>query len=247
LAFYSRFNSCTGYQYLERRFDLKVRLLGSALFLLTRGTHIAIVIYAPSIVLSFLAGLSLTGCVLLIGAFTTLYTTLGGMKAVIWTDVMQFLIMVTGVAAVLWVSVCEVPAGLATVYHVASEASRFHMFNFSLHSQELTSVWAMVLGSGTLILSTMGTDQAYLQRYFTTRSLPEGRRSVMLDVLIGVPVAGMLFLLGTVLFVYYRFHPGHLEGLPMKDAILPFSWSMKCAESCRGLSLLPSSLLPWRL
>src|SRR5271157_4683666 len=93
LPFYSRFNFFTGYQYLERRFDLKVRLLGSTLFLLTRGAHVAIVIYAPAVVLSLLTGLSLTGCVLLVGAFTTLYTTLGGMKAVIWTDVMQFLIM----------------------------------------------------------------------------------------------------------------------------------------------------------
>jgi SSS family transporter len=222
LPFYSRFKFYTGYQYLERRFDVKVRLMGSVLFLLTRGAHVAIVIYAPSIVMSLLTGLSLTGCVLLIGTFTTFYTTLGGMKAVIWTDVMQFTILVSGIIAVFCLTVSRVPGGLATIYHVGKAAGRFHMFNFSLDPKELTSVWAMVLGSGTLILSTMGTDQAYLQRYFTTRSLQEGRKSVMMDALIVVPVSGLLFLLGTAMFAFYRFHPDHLVGLPMKDAILPF-------------------------
>ena len=92
LPFYSRFQFYTGYEYLEKRFDLKTRLLGSALFLLTRGGHVAIVIYAPSMVLSLLTGVSLWACILVMGTFTTLYTTLGGMKAVIWTDVMQFTI-----------------------------------------------------------------------------------------------------------------------------------------------------------
>src|SRR5882724_5711663 len=122
MPFYSRFKFFTGYEYLERRFDLKTRLLGAALFLLTRGSHVAIVIYAPSIVLSALAGLPLTSCILLIGTFTTFYTTLGGMKAVIWTDVMQFSILVTGICTVLWLSVSRIPGGLNTVYQVASRA-----------------------------------------------------------------------------------------------------------------------------
>lgn len=222
LPFYSRFNFYTGYQYLERRFDVKVRILGSTLFLLTRGAHVAIVIYAPSIVLSILTGLSLTGCVLLIGAFTTLYTTLGGMKAVIWTDVMQFTVLVSGVLAVFWLAVSKVPGGLGSIFHIASSAGRFHLFNFSTNPSEMTTVWAMIIGSGTMVLATLGTDQAYLQRYFTTRSLSEGRKSVMLDAVIAVPLVGMLFLLGTVLYVYYDFYPSHLDGLPMIDAILPF-------------------------
>jgi SSS family transporter len=222
LPFYSRFNFYTGYQYLERRFNLNVRLLGSALFLLARGSHVAIVIYAPSIVLSLLTGIPLKGSILLIGAFTTLYTTLGGMKAVIWTDVMQFSVLVTGMATVFWVAISRVPGGIGTVFHIASAGGRFHVFNFSLNPNELTTVWAMVLGGGTMVLSTLGTDQAFLQRYFTTRSLANGRKSVLLDALIVVPVAAMLFLLGTVLFVYYGFYPTHLAGLPMKDAILPF-------------------------
>jgi SSS family transporter len=222
LPFYSGFNFYTGYQYLERRFDVKVRVIGSMLFLLTRGAHVAIAIYAPSIVLSLLTGLSLTGCVLLIGAFTTVYTTLGGMRAVIWTDVMQFTVLVSGVLVVSWMSVSKVPGGLGTIFHVASAAGRLRLFNFSTNLSDMTTVWAMIIGGGTLVLATLGTDQAYLQRYFTTRSLTEGRQAVMLDAMIAVPIVGMLFLLGTVLYVYYSFYSSRLAGLPMNDAILPF-------------------------
>jgi sodium-coupled monocarboxylate transporter 8/12 len=144
------------------------------------------------------------------------------MKAVIWTDVMQFSILLTGVMAVFWASISRVPGGLATVYHVAWEAGKFHMFNFSLNPHELTTVWAMIFGTGTLTLATLGTDQACLQRYFTTRSLQEGRKSVLLDALIIVPVVSLLYLVGFALFAYYRFYPAHLAGLPLTDEILPF-------------------------
>ena len=222
LPFYSRFQFYTGYEYLERRFDLKTRLLGSALFLLTRGGHVAIVIYAPSMVLSLLTGVSLWACILVMGTFTTLYTTLGGMKAVIWTDVMQFTILVTGIITVFWLSISHIPGHLSGFFQVGQQFGRFHMFNFSLNPNEFTAVWPMILGGGTLILSTMGTDQAYLQRYFATKSLKDGRKSVLIDGLIVVPVGLMLFLLGTAIFVFYHYHPDHLKGLPNVDVILPF-------------------------
>jgi Na+/proline symporter len=115
-----------------------------------------------------------------------------------------------------------VPGGLTGAYQVAMQAGRFHMLNFSTDPRELTSVWAMILGSGTLILSTMGTDQACLQRYFTTRSLSEGRKAVLLDVLIIVPVTILLFLLGFAFFAYYQSNPARLAGLPITDEILPY-------------------------
>ena len=222
LPFYSRLNLYTAYQYLERRFNLPVRLVGSSLFLFTRGAHVAIVIYAPSIVLSLISGLSVVPCILIIGGVTTCYTALGGMKAVIWTDVLQFTILIVGTLSVCWLSVSRVPGGFSTVLHVASASGRLNLFNFSTNLHYLTSVWAMALGVGTLFLSQLGTDQAYIQRYFATRSLSEARKSILLDGLINIPVSGLLLLLGTVLYVYYHHYPQRLVGLPVKDAILPF-------------------------
>lgn len=222
MPFYMKLHLYTGYEYLERRFDLKTRLVASGLFLLMRGSHVAIAIYAPSIILSILTGLPLYISVLVMGVSTTVYTTLGGLKAVVWTDVMQFTILLSGMLAVFWLSLSRVPGGIQTVYAVASGAGRMHFWNFSLNPRELTAFWPALLGGGTMILSTMGTDQAYLQRYFSTKSLREGRQSVLVDVLMMLPVCFLLYLLGDVLYVFYRFHPSQLKGLPSMDAILPF-------------------------
>ena len=222
LPFYMRLNLYTGYEYLEHRFDLKTRLMASGLFLLMRGSHVAIAIYAPSIILSLLTGLPLYISVLVMGVFTTVYTTLGGMKAVIWTDVMQFTILIAGMIAVFWLALSHIPGGVDTVYTVAGNAGRLHFWNFSLNPDELTAFWPAFFGGGVMVLSTLGTDQAYLQRYFSTKSLKEGRRSVLMDALIIIPVALLLYLLGDVLYVFYHFHPANLKGLPNDDALLPF-------------------------
>ena len=222
MPFYSRFNFYTGYEYLERRFDLKTRLLGSAIFLLTRGAHVAIVIYVPSLALSVITGLPVYVCVLIMGVFTTFYTTLGGMKAVIWTDVLQFSVLVLGMVAIFGLSVARIPGGVLGAFQVAKQAGRLQLLNFSLNPRELTSVWATLFGGGTMVLSTFATDQAYLQRYFTTKSLREGQRSILMDALISIPVVLVLYLLGAVLYAFYHFHPARLQGLPHLDAILPF-------------------------
>src|SRR5882762_4494315 len=222
MPFYSRFKFYTAYEYLERRFDLKTRLLGSAIFLLMRASHVAIVIYAPSLILSLITGLPLVGCVLMMGVCTTLYTTLGGMKAVIWTDVMQFSILIIGLFTVSWLSISHVPGGIPTVWRVVNEAGRLHLFNFSTDLRQLTTFWAAGIGGAFMALSTLGTDQAYLQRYFTTRSLKEGQRSILLDGIIVVPVSLLLYSVGPILYTFYRYHPDELKGLPVMDAILPF-------------------------
>jgi len=222
LPFYMRLKLYTGYEYLEHRFDLKTRLMASGLFLLMRGSHVAIAIYAPSIILSLLTGQPLYVSVLIMGVCTTIYTTFGGMKAVIWTDVMQFTILISGMIAVFWLALSRIPGGVHTAYAVAGHAGRLHFLNFSLNPDQLSAFWPAFLGGGAMVLSTLGTDQAYLQRYFSTRSLKEGQKAVLMDALIILPVGFLLFLLGDVLYAFYHFHPTHLEGLPNRDALLPF-------------------------
>ncbi len=245
LPFYMRLKLYTGYEYLERRFDLKTRLLASGLFLLLRGSHIAITIYAPSIVLSLLTGEPLYLSVLIMGVFTTLYTSLGGMKAVIWTDVIQFTILVSGMVVVFWLALSRVPGGLLTVYHVAGQAGRLRFWNASLDPSQMYAFWPCILGGSVMLLCTLGTDQTYLQRYFSTSSLKEGRRSVLLDGLIAIPVVFLLYVLGDVLFVFYHYHPSHLKGLTNSGAILPFFVLREVGGAFSGLviaSIFASSM-----
>ena len=113
VPFYSRLNLYTAYEYLERRFDLKVRLFTSLLFLVLRCMHVSVVIYAPSLMFHLLTGFPVWKCIVFMGAFTTIYTTLGGIRAVIWTDVIQFSAVMTGVILIFCVSLgsCSRPFG----------------------------------------------------------------------------------------------------------------------------------------
>jgi solute:Na+ symporter, SSS family len=222
VPFYARLNLYTAYEYLERRFDVRIRLLASTLFLILRGTHVALVIYAPSLVIQMATGLDARYSVFLAGGLTTLYTTLGGMRAVIWTDVLQFITVMTGILLIFFTAFLNMPGGFAESYRIASEAGRLHALNFSTDPRELTSIWAALAGGLILCMGPLTTDQAILQRLFTTRSAAECRRSVLLQALMVIPVAFLLFGAGTAMFSFYRVHPERLTALPSTDAIVPY-------------------------
>jgi SSS family solute:Na+ symporter len=222
VPFYARLNLYTAYEYLERRFNLSVRLAASALFQILRCVHVSIALYAPSLVISFVAGVPVWQCVLVMGAFTTFYTTLGGMKAVIWTDVIQFCTVMTGILLIFYMTLSRVSGGFPAAYRTALDAGRLKFLNFSTDPAELTSIWACVIGGAILYLAPLATDQAVLQRLFTTKSAKDCRRAVMLQSALIVPVNVLLFGAGVALFVFYYGRPERLAGLNAEDAILPF-------------------------
>src|SRR5690242_1432081 len=170
VPFYSQLNLYTAYEYLERRFNLPVRLGASGLFQALRCVHLSLALYAPSLMMPMLTGLSVWQCVLLMGAFTTIYATLGGMKAVIWTDVIQFFTVMSGIVLVFYMSLSRLPGGLHDAYRTALEAGRLKFLNFSTDPADLTSIWACMIGGAVLYLAPLATDQAVLQRLLTTRS-----------------------------------------------------------------------------
>lgn len=231
---YSRLNLYTAYEYLERRFSLAVRVVASLLFLALRGLHVAVVIYAPSLVLTLLTGLPTWQCVLFIGALTTFYTSLGGMKAVIWTDVIQFVTVTTGVLVVFAVVMMGLDISVREAIRQASHAGRLRFLNFSFDPSELTSLWACLLGGVVLSMGPLTTDQAVLQRLFTTRSEKDCRQSVILQSFIVVPITLILNFLGVALYVHYARHPERLVGLTDNDAVLPFFISRELPPGLSG-------------
>jgi SSS family solute:Na+ symporter len=221
VPFYSKLNLYTAYEYLEKRFSLGVRVVTSILFQLLRGMHVAIVIYAPSLVINLVTGLPVWQCILFIGIFTTFYTTLGGMKAVIWTDVIQFCTVTFGVLFIFYMAVHH-SGGVISAYHVALNAGKLKMFNFSLNASDMTSFWACLLGGFVLCMAPVTTDQAVLQRLFATKSTRDCRQSIIVQSLIIVPISLMLYLAGVALYVFYQSHPARLAGLNSVDAVMPF-------------------------
>ncbi|MEO7653603.1 MAG: sodium/solute symporter [Bryobacteraceae bacterium] len=222
IPFYSGLNLYTAYEYLERRFDLRVRLVTSALFLFLRLVHVAIAIYGPSLAMSLATGLPMYQCVLGIGALTTLYTTSGGVRAVIWTDVIQFSTICLGVTGILWAALRQIDGGARETVRLAWEAGRLGFWNPSLNPSDTMAFWPSIIGGTTLTLASLATDQALIQRLFTTRSGRDAKQSIVANAVLQVPLLLLLGLVGTVLFAFYRQHPELLAGLPNNDAILPF-------------------------
>ena len=146
VPFYSRLNLYTAYEYLERRFSLSVRLVVSALFQMLRAWHVAVAIYGPALVINLVTGLPVWECVLAMGLFTTFYTSLGGVKAVIWTDVIQFVTVTTGVLLILTIALAHVPGGLPAAFSTVRAAGRLQIINLSTDPTQLTSLWACLFG-----------------------------------------------------------------------------------------------------
>jgi len=222
VPFYAKLNLYTAYEYLEKRFDLNVRLVTSLLFQVLRGVHVAIVIYAPALVINLVTGLPVWECILLMGLFTTFYTLLGGMKAVIWTSVIQFCTVTLGMVLIFFSSLSHIQGGLAVAYRTALEAGRLRLFNFSTNPTDLTSFWACFFGGLVLCLGPLTTDQAILQRLFTTKSVKDCNQSIIAQAVLVIPTTLLLYLVGAALFVFYHFNPTHVKGLTIDDAVMPF-------------------------
>ncbi|HEV2275565.1 MAG TPA: hypothetical protein VGR96_15445, partial [Acidobacteriaceae bacterium] len=164
VPFYSRLNLYTAYEYLERRFNLPVRSVASGFFQLLRSWHVAVAIYGPALVIHMVSHLSIAECVLTMGLFTTFYTTLGGMKAVIWTDVIQFTTVIAGAICIVVMAIHGVPGGLHSAYLAAHSAERLRLFDLSFNPDRTTTLWACLIGGAFLSLGPLTTDQAILQR-----------------------------------------------------------------------------------
>ncbi|MFP5230911.1 MAG: sodium:solute symporter family transporter [Acidobacteriota bacterium] len=219
---YSRLNLYTAYEFLEQRFSLSVRRVASGLFQLLRGWHVAVALYGPALVIHLITRMTIAECVVVMGLFATIYTALGGIKAVVWTAVVQFVTVMAGILLIFAVALHGVPGGLHAVWTVNQEAGRLRLFDFSLKASDVTSFWACLLGGAFLSLGPLTTDQVVLQRLFSSKSRRDFRQSVLLQATLIVPVIAMLNAIGLVLFAYYHAHPARLAPLHNLDAVVPF-------------------------
>jgi len=221
LFYQSRF--FTAYQYLEERFSRPVRTLASSLFILRVLLWLAAATYAPALALQQATGMPLAFTILCTGLLTTFYTTLGGMKAVIWTDLMQLAVLFGGQLMIVVVALGKVPGGAAGVYEMAAEAGRLDL-SFSLDPTARMTFWAILIGAPFLHLVQLATDQVSVQRYLTARSLGEAKRGLWIKLWLFFPIGGLFYLTGMILWAFYQHQPdpvaaGHIA---KADQILPY-------------------------
>ena len=208
VPFFYRSGVYTAYEYLERRFDLKTRTLASVLFLCSRGLSCGVIIAAPSVILSIVLGWNLTLTILAIGLPTALYTMVGGVQAVTWTDVKQMAVIVLGLAAAIVALVAGLPDGIGftDALHVAGSTGRLHAIDFRFDPGQTYTFWSGLLGGLFLMLSYFGCDQSQVQRYLTAKSVKEGRDSLMMSAFVKIPLQALVLLTGILVFVFYLFH-----------------------------------------
>jgi SSS family transporter len=208
VPFFYRSGVFTAYEYLERRFDLKTRTLASMAFLVQRGLSCGVIIAAPALVLSIVLGWNLTNTVLLIGVPTVIYTVLGGVQAVAWTDVKQMAIIVGGVVAAVIVLLMGLPDGVSTTaaLTVAGAAGKMRAIDFSFKLSETYTFWSGIIGGLFLALSYFGCDQSQVQRYLTAKSVDEGRHSLLVSAFVKIPLQVLILMMGVLVFVFFLFH-----------------------------------------
>jgi SSS family transporter len=221
LFYQSRFY--TAYQYLEERFSGKVRTLASGLFILRILLWLAAATYAPALALEQVTGIPLWVTILCTGLVTTFYTTLGGMKAVIWTDLLQLAVLFGGQLVIVMVALGKVPGGLAGVIDMASEAGRFDI-EMSFDPTVRLTLWTVILAAPFLNLVQLGTDQVAVQRYLTAKSLREAKRGLWLKLWLFFPIAALFFTTGLTLWAFYQVgvDPLATGAIEKADRILPY-------------------------
>jgi SSS family transporter len=221
VGIFRRLNMTTIFDYLERRFDHRVRVLGAGLAVLLKVFgRMSVVMLLPALALSTVSGLNVYVSIGLMGLVTTIYALEGGFAAVIWTDVMQVAVMLGGVAIAFGSLAAGVPGGLAGIVDEALSDGKLRMVSWDFDFGKPT-MWVF---AGMFIASvfTQLADQPLMQRVFATKDEKEGRKSVLLAAVMGIPIAVIFFFAGTALYVFYKFHSARLAGGLPNDAIFPF-------------------------
>lgn len=213
----------TAYQFLEERFSLPVRLLASGLFIFRVLLWLAAATYAPALALEKVTGIPLWITILASGVLTTLYTALGGMRAVIWTDVMQFFVLFGGQLMIVYVALGKIPGGLSGVWDTAIADHRMDLsLSFSL--SERVNLGAVLIAGAFLHLVQMATDQVSVQRYLSAGSLKESQRSLWIKLWFVLPVLVLFYGTGLVLYAFYKTHGDPMAAglIAKEDQILPY-------------------------
>ncbi len=242
VPFYRGSGEISAYHHLEKRFGPWARSYALACYLLTQLARVGAILFGVSMALHALTGWSLPAIILGAGVAVTLYTLLGGIEAVIWTDVIQSLVLLAGAVVIAVLLIIGHPNGASEALHGAAGAHKFSLGSFATDFTQST-VWVVLLFGFFINLNNFGIDQNYVQRYHAARDDAAARRSVWLGALLYVPVSALFFLIGSLLFSYYEASPALLQELQAAhpegyaDQVLPHFIAHKLPVGMAGLLL----------
>jgi SSS family solute:Na+ symporter len=204
---YSQLNVYTAYEFLEKRFDLKNRLLGSILFLSQRGLATGFTIYAPALILSVIFGWELNITIVLIGAMVIIYTSIGGTNAVNKTHILQLSIITIGMFAAFFMIYFLLPKDISIfdAAYIAGKMGKLNAIDFSFNLNDRYTFWSGIIGGTFLMLSYFGTDQSQVARYLAAKNITQSRMGLLVNGLVKIPMQFIILFIGAMVFVFFQF------------------------------------------
>src|SRR5216683_705581 len=234
---YFRGEFLTAYALIEKRFGQRMRAVAASTFLITRAIAEGVRVSAIALVVSVVLGTSEKLAVVIVIALTVLYTFEGGMKAVIWTDVAQLLLYLTGSAVTFFVLLHRIPGGWSEVTQVAAAAGhKLQVLDFSWNLATKYTFWSGLIGGAFLTMATHGTDQIIVQRLLAAKNQRDSRRALLTSGVIVLFQFIVFLLIGVLLYVFAQHSPLIVVGED-KDRILPLFLVREMPVGLAGLML----------
>ncbi len=212
----------TAYEYLEQRFDQKTRWLGSGFFVLFVLVRLGALLYGMSLLFAQITGWPIELVIWIVGVISILYTVAGGISAVVWTDVLQFVLILIGVSTSIFVIVNGVDGGLSAVWRQASEAGRTDLFSTEWDPTSIRTLPTVIFGYAFFAFSVAGTNQQSVQRYVSCRNVKESVKATLLGWFSGFVAMSVTLTLGVFLFAYYTSNAAELPAGYGPDEVFPY-------------------------
>lgn len=236
LPFFRRLDATSAYEYLEYRFNRWVRLFGSGSFALFHVFRMAVVMSLTGLALAVATPLTPVQSVLLMGALSMLYCTLGGIEAVIWTDTIQTVVLLGGAIVAVFLLISGVDSGWQGFLSSAADSEKFRWANFHWDATDSQiALWVIIAGGLAQNVSSYTADQAVVQRYMTTSDQKLAARSIWTNAILVIPATLLFFGIGTALFVFYQNHPERLDPSITTDQIFPMFIAREMPVGLAGL------------
>ncbi|HLA50510.1 MAG TPA: sodium:solute symporter, partial [Thermodesulfovibrionia bacterium] len=221
VPFYRRNGEVSAYTHLENRFGPWARTYAVICYLLTQLARMGTIMYLLALALAPITGWNVVSLILITGIIVIAYTLVGGMEAVIWTDVVQSFILIGGAFACVVILFFGMPQGYSQIFQIAARHDKFSLGSFSMSISEST-FWVVFIYGIFINLQNFGIDQSYVQRYAAARTDKEAVKSVWLGGLLYLPISALFFFIGTQLFAYYNTQPQLLPAETKPDQVFPY-------------------------
>lgn len=221
VPFYRSQDSISAYSFLENRFGPWARIYASSCYLLTQIARTGSILYLLALPMNVLLGWNIQTIIIVTSVAIVLYSMLGGMKAVIWTEAIQGIILIGGALVCMFILLFDMPEGPAQTFSIAMEDGKFSLGSFGSSLSEST-FWVCLIYGVFTNLQNYGIDQSYVQRYHTAKNEKEAKFSALFGGYLFIPVLAVFFMIGTGLYAFYKVHPGVLPDGVGADYVFPF-------------------------